>query len=302
MPTGDRRMPRIVIATCADYPDLAPSDDRYRQALLRRGATVDVGIWSQGIAAFRGADLVVIRATWDYHRDLPGYLAWLDALEREVAVANPVPLIRWNLDKGYLDELARGGIPTPAQRIVPCELPAVRQVFAATGWTQAVAKPSVGASGHGVTLVEPATLDALWPDLAAAAAPHALVLQEYVPEIRTEGQVSYVFLGGAFAHAIRHLPRPGEFRINSIFEPRRTVIAPSPAEIADAARVMAALPLVPLYARIDMVRQGERQLLLEAEVNEPALSFQLVPDSADRFAEATLAWLGSQPAAARKAR
>lgn len=285
-------MPRIVIATCADYPDLVPSEDLYRQALVRRGVTVDARVWSQGIAPFRGADLVVIRATWDYHRDLTGYMAWLDALEREVAVANPARLIRWNLDKRYLDELARGGIPVPAQRIVPCDLSTARRVLAETGWDQAVAKPNVGASGHGVTLVDPARLNAIWPDLAAAVAPHDLILQEYVPEIRTSGQVSYVFLGGAFVHAIRHLPRPGEFRINSVFEPTRAAIAPSAAEIAEAARVVAALPMPPLYARIDMVRQGERQLLLEAEVNEPALFFQLAPDSADRFAAATLAWIG----------
>jgi len=149
----------------------------------------------------------------------------------------------------------------------------------------------VGASGHGVELVTEATLDTVWNDLAAAVSPHKLVLQEYVPEIRTEGQTSYVFLGGRFVHAVRHRPRSGEFRINSKFGPQLEVISPPPGDIEDAARVVEALPASPLYARIDMVRRAGRQLLLEAEVNEPGLLFQYVPASADIFAVETLAWL-----------
>jgi glutathione synthase/RimK-type ligase-like ATP-grasp enzyme len=285
-------MPRIVVATSADYPDLSASDQLYRTALRAHGAEVGVGVWSEGIAPFRGADLVVLRSTWDYHRDLTGYRAWLDALERAgLAVANPISLVRWNLEKSYLDALSAAGLPTPEQRLLACDRDAVRQAFAETGWCQAVAKPGVGASGHGVILVEPSTLDAVWDELAAAVAPHRLVLQAYVPEIRAEGQVSYVFFAGAFAHAIRNLPRPGEFRINSKFGPTRAVIAPTEAHVAEAAQVVAALPVAPLYARIDMVRQGNRQLLLEAEVHEPGLQLDLVPASADVFARETLAWL-----------
>jgi glutathione synthase/RimK-type ligase-like ATP-grasp enzyme len=286
-------MPRIVIATSTDYPDLAPGDQLYRTALRRRGAEVEVGVWSEGIALFRAADLVVIRSTWGYYRALDRYREWLDALEQaRVRVANPIPLLRWNLEKIYLDDLHAAGIAMPAQHVLPCERDAARAALAATGWRLAVAKPSVGASGHGVMLVEPATLDAVWDELAAAVAPHRLVLQAFVPEIRTEGQISYVFIGGAFAHATRHRPRAGEFRINSRFQPERTVIAPSAADIDDAARVVATLPVPPLFARIDMVCQAGRQLLLEAEVHEPGLHFDLLPASADILARETLAWRG----------
>jgi glutathione synthase/RimK-type ligase-like ATP-grasp enzyme len=278
-------MPRIVIATSTDYPDLAPADQLYRTALRQRGAEVEVGVWSEGIAPFRAADLVVIRSTWGYYRALDRYRGWLDALERtHVSVVNPLPLLRWNLEKTYLDELATAGIP------MPCDRDTARAILAASGWSCAVAKPSVGASGHGVMLVEPSTLDAAWPELAAAVAPHRLVLQAFVPEIRTVGQVSYVFIGGAFAHATRHRPRAGEFRINSRFQPERMVIVPPAADIDDAARVVAALPVPPLFARIDMVRQAGRQLLLEAEVHEPGLHFDLLPASADILARETLAW------------
>ena len=285
-------MPHLVLATCAAYPELSDSDSRYRDALAARGATVGAAAWNDGVAPFRGADLVVIRSTWDYHRDLAGYRAWLDGLEAAgLRVANPPPLVRWNLDKGYLAELAAAGIAVPAFRAVARERDAVRVVLRETGWPVAVVKPSVGASAHGVSLVTPDSLDAEWRAIAAAAAPHPLIVQDFVPGIRDDGQVSYVFLGGAFSHAVRHQPRPGEFRINSRYGPRLEVIAPAPGAVAEAARAVAALPAEPLYVRVDMVRQGDRQLVLEVEVNEPALLFQLVPEAADRFAAATLAWL-----------
>jgi glutathione synthase/RimK-type ligase-like ATP-grasp enzyme len=285
-------MPRLMLATSAAHRDLTPADQLYRAALERRGAEVEAGIWSDAGAGFRDADLVIIRSTWDYHRDLAGYRAWLDSLEQAgTAVANPVSLVRWNLEKTYLDDLASAGIPVPAQHVLPCDLEAARRTLAESGWRQAVAKPSVGASGHGVNLVTAATLDTSWDELASAVSPHKLVLQEYVSEIQAEGQTSYVFLGGRFVHAVRFRPRAGEFRINSKFEPQREVITPRDSDIEDAARAIAALPVSPLYARIDMVRREGRQLLLEAEVNEPGLLFQYAPAGADIFAIETLAWL-----------
>lgn len=287
------RQKRVMLATSADYHDLSAADKLYRAALERRGATVEPGVWNDAGVRFHEADIVVIRSTWDYHRNLEAYRSWLDSLERfGTKVANPVPFVRWNLEKTYLDELAAEGIPTPAQHILPCDLDTVRLVLTEAAWTQAVAKPSAGASGHGVFMVTPETLDAIWSELAAAILPHRLVLQEFVPEIRTEGQMSYVFLGGKYSHAMCLRPTSGEFRINSKFKPHLEVIAPQERDIEDAARAIAALPVPPLYARVDMVRREGQQLLLEAEVNEPGLLFQYVPDGADRFAEETLSWFG----------
>lgn len=282
----------VALATCNAFPELTPSDTAYAEALNARGVQTRDAPWQAGVEPFRGSDLVVIRSAWDYHRDVAAYRDWLDGLESTgLRVANPLPLVRWNLDKSYLDDLAAAGIPTPGQRTVPRDLAAVRSALAGSSWPQAVLKPSVGASGHGVELVSTDTLDRQWPGLEAATAPHRIVLQAFVPEIREHGQVSYVFLGGRFSHAVRFVPAGGDFRINSRFEPTRERIEAQAEEIAAAARVVAALPVPPLYARIDMVQQGDRLLLLEAEVNEPGLLFQYVPEAASEFARATVEWL-----------
>ena len=285
-------MTKVMLATCATYPDLTESDGSYADALTRRGADVGFSPWQTGLDPFLGADLVVIRSAWDYHREIDAYRRWLNGLEAEgLCVANPLPLVRWNLEKSYINDLSAAAIPTPVQHIVPCDLAAVRTVLETTGWSQAVVKPIVGASGHGVELVTPDTLDGLWPTVDAAMTPHAVVVQEFVPEIREHGQVSFVFLGGRFSHAVRFLPAGGDFRLNAPVEPTIEPVDVDRDEIAAAANVVAALPIQPLYARIDTVRQGERLLLLEAEVNEPGLLFQYVPEAAEVFADATLEWL-----------
>ncbi|MBU0726202.1 MAG: hypothetical protein KJ904_06325 [Alphaproteobacteria bacterium] len=288
--------PVVTLALCAAWPEPTPGEMPYVTALREAGFDLRVGLWNGDQSAFHGVDLVVLRGTWDYHRDLAAYRDWLAGLaEAGVAVANPVPLVLWNLDKAYLIELASRGIALPDQAILPLDLPAAQALLAAKGWQKAVAKPTAGGSGHGVTLVTPETLASLWPEIAAAVTPHRLLLQEFVPEIASGGQVSFIFYNGVFSHAAQLVPQAGEFRINSKFQPIRQAFHPSPDVLAQARAVLAALPGAeqgaPLYARIDGIFRGMQFVLLEAEVNEPGLFLDLDPQAGQRFAAATLHWV-----------
>lgn len=158
-------------------------------------------------------------------------------------------------------------------------------------WREAVVKPTAGASGHGVRLVARDGIDALWPEIAESVAPHRLLVQEFIGAVRTGGQISFVFFDGVFSHAAQLIPREGEFRINSAFQPEKRVYHPDAAALAQAVRVLEKLPQRPLYARIDGIFDGPDFVLLEAEVNEPALFLDLVPEAPRRFAKASLAWL-----------
>jgi len=62
----------------------------------------------------------VIRSTWDYHQALDDYRAWLDRLGA-MRVFNARGLVRWNLEKSYLVELAARGAPVPASVIVEAD-------------------------------------------------------------------------------------------------------------------------------------------------------------------------------------
>jgi glutathione synthase/RimK-type ligase-like ATP-grasp enzyme len=281
---------RICFVTCHSWPEISESDRLAQRALEARGATVLARAWNEPGADFTGFDAVVLRSNWDYHFDPEAFLAWLDRLERAGArIWNPPALVRWNLTKRYLLELARVGVPAVPTVILEddagASLPAL---MAARGWDRVVMKPLISASAHETRLVTRATLDDAVAALAAGAVRRPVLIQPFVEEIRTRGEWSLVFIDTALTHAVLKRPAAGEFRV----QPRLggTAEASTPADgVERTARVaLAALPQPPLYARIDGVETAGGVLIMEVEVNEPGLFFPLAPTAADRFAEALL--------------
>ena len=249
--------------------------------------------WNGPSEPFVGADLVVLRSTWDYHRDLAGFTAWLDGLERRgTPVLNPLSLVRWNLDKRYLLDLERRGVRVPATEVVPADPSAIAAVLERRGWETAVVKPLVGASGHGVRLLragESLTLD----DATAASRPDGLLMQEFLPEIVQAGEASLVFFDGAYSHAALKRPASGDFRVNSDYQGTVEPFRPDADLVRQARAALDTLEEVPLYARVDVVVRDGGPIVVELELIEPALFLSLVPEGAVRFAEATMRRLGS---------
>ena len=287
---------RVTLVTCVAWPELSASDRLYAEALQRLGVTVAGAPWNGPPEPFVGADLVVLRSNWDYHHDLAGFAAWLDALERRgTHVLNAPALVRWNLDKRYLLDLDRRGVRVPATEVVPADPSAIAQVFRRRGWTQAVVKPLVGASGHGVRLLQAG--DRLSLDGAGAGpAPPEVLMQELLPEIVQGGEASFVFFDGDYAHAALKRPAAGDFRVNSQYQGSVEPFQPDAGLVRQARAALDPLDQLPLYARVDgIVRDGEL-VVTELEVNEPSLFLTLAPESAARFAEATVGRLRTPPA------
>ena len=240
------------------------------------------------MAPFTGASAVVVRATWDYHVAPGSYLAWLDRLDPH-RTFNPPDLIRWNLAKTHVLELGRRGAPVPRSTDADAEPDAVGRALDILGVRDAVIKPLIGASGFGVERVSRGAEAAALARARALKPTDRVLVQEFLPRI-AEGELAGVFFDGVFSHALRRVPAPGEFRINSQYGGRMEAAEVSPAIVAQMREVLTLLPALPLYARIDGVLDGSgRFVLMEVEVNEPGLGLDLAPGSGDRFADALLA-------------
>lgn len=288
---------RVAIVTCAAYPDLSPSDALYRAALERLDVVVETVPWNgeplATRAALRRADAAVLRAPWDYPQHLPAFLRWLAACA-DIRLLNPPALVRWNADKRYLSDLDRAGVPIPPLRVLPADacMDDLRAALASLETDLAVIKPVWGGSGCGVGLVSSDTLEDGLRHTRMEAPGCPLIVQAFAPEILETGELSLVFVGGTFAHAVRKRPANGEFRVNTRYAPRAPErIVPSARVRGGAEAVLRALPVdaPPLYARIDGLECAEGFLCLEAEVIDPALFFFLAPESADLMARATVA-------------
>jgi glutathione synthase/RimK-type ligase-like ATP-grasp enzyme len=276
----------IVLATCRAWPELGASDRVLADALERRGWRVEAAPWNGPFAPFARASAVVIRATWDYHHALDEYRVWLDRLD-STHTFNAPRLVRWNLEKTYLHELAARGVRVPPSVVVDADAEAIAGALDRLHLVDAVIKPTVGASGVAVERVSRGREADTLSRLRSVTRSAKLLVQEFVPEV-TAGEVAGVFLGGLFSHGLRRVPTPGEFRVNSQYGGRMEASTLNGATVAAMMRIVDLLPHEPLYARIDGVCRDEGFLLMEVEVNEPGLGLHLAPASGERFAAALL--------------
>jgi glutathione synthase/RimK-type ligase-like ATP-grasp enzyme len=280
--------PRIALATYERAPSLAPDDQVLISALAAEGVDGEPVVWSDDAVIWETFDGIVVRSCWDYHLRFDEFRAWLDRLDASrLPTWNSASLIQWNANKRYLLDLAQRGVPTIPTAIVPRgSASTVETIASAEGWPRFVLKPSVSASGY-ETHAFSTPLDGEQREIAARVLQlgDALV-QPFAEEVARDGELSLMFIDGAFSHAAIKRAAAGEFRVQTEHGGSVNPTAANPEIVAQAGRVLAALPEVPLYARVDGIVRGDAFLLMELELIEPNLFFELAPGSEQRFASA----------------
>lgn len=275
---------RVALVTWSGLPELSVDDHILRDALRERGAGTEAVVWSDRAVEWRTFDAVVVRSTWDYHRRIDEFVTWIDRLADEgVPVRNPAAVLRWNVHKSYLAGLAQGGIAVvPTVTLRRPVGPEIQRVMEEQSWVRAVVKPAVSATAHRTYVI-----DRDDGDLPLPLADEVL-LQPFVDEIVTEGEWSLVFIDGEYSHAVLKKPRAGDFRVQSDFGGSAIAMQPPHSLIEDAAAALRFVDRPLLYARVDGVARGDRLLLMELELTEPALFFATNSGAAARMAAAIL--------------
>ncbi|MCP5397062.1 MAG: hypothetical protein H6918_10100 [Sphingomonadaceae bacterium] len=262
-----------------------------RPALAACEAELVVIDWHMPSSAFSGLDMVLVGTPWDYQDEADAFLTRLDELEvMGLPLCNPAAMVRWNLDKHYLAELAGLGAPTiPTLWLDTPDAENVAAAFDIFECDRVVVKRRVGAGAEGQESFTRAA-----PPPAGWQMDRPAMVQPFLPSIVEEGETSFIFVDGAFSHALLKTAATGDYRIQSLYGGQETPVEPDDEDIATALGIIAALPFpTPLYARIDMVRGPEGKLLLmEAELVEPYLYPEQGPELGPRMAEAIMARLG----------
>lgn len=279
----------IAFVTDAEWPQLTPTDQLAAAALADLGAEVQPVGWDLPTdwTQFRA---VVIRSPWDYHLRPDEYSAWLDKLEAaSVEVWNPIPIQRWNMHKGYLAELETKGV-----RIVPSlwlqqGQPIAYAQVQQLGWEQAVLKPLVSADSYKTWVIaDPAGWETHQAEVLAT---NDGVVQEFMPEVQTVGEYSFIFFDGLFSHCVLKTPKAGDFRMQVGYGATAREVQAQPEWVAQAQQVLAVLEPRLAYARVDGIIRNGLFYLMELELIEPHLFLECCPGSAQRFAQALLACL-----------
>ena len=295
-------MPRIALVTARAARDLDADLPPLQAALQAAGARVEVVDWDDPAVQWSRFDLALLRSTWDYVARLAEFLDWAASAAAQTRLANPLSLVRWNVDKHYLGDLAQAGVPVvPGAFIEPGAdaagaLAAFLDAGAGRDAAEFVVKPAVGAGSRDARRhPRDARADAAAQAGDLLAQGRSVLLQPYLARVDAEGETALVHVEGVFSHAIRKgaLLQPGAGATEGLFAPEAiTAREATAAERAVAAAAIATIPGpgTPLYARVDLIRDDAgHPRVLELELVEPSLFFDHAPGAAARFARHVLA-------------
>ncbi len=256
-----------------------------RNALETRGHTLVALDWKEQISNFKPFDAVVVGTPWNYQDFQTKFLEKLEAIEElGIKLYNTAELILWNINKSYLRDLAKLGAQTvPTLWIDEPTKDDVRYIFDTYDTTGVVIKRQVGAGAYGQKLFQRGE------DIPGGVLlDRPAMLQPFLPAIQSEGEYSFIFIDGEFSHALLKQPKSGDYRIQSSYGGTDSVVTPSAEDISAAKKNLSLIPYgMPLYARVDLLRGPEGNLLLmEVEMIEPYLYIKEGPHVSELYADA----------------
>ncbi|MGC4856683.1 ATP-grasp domain-containing protein [Micromonospora sp. DT4] len=274
------------------------------EACAASGLTAEVRDWEDPTTDWSAYEAVLLRSPWTYVDRLPAFLAWCERVAVVTELHNPLPVVRWSLNKSYMADLAVLGVPVvPSTIVSPDTDPAVAVQQFLAGHPEAkeiVVKPTVGAYSKDVQrFVRSMEADAAAHVARMRSDGFAALLQPYVESVDRDGETDLVYFDGVYSHAIRKsamLMSDGTVKVPT-FESRTAREADaderavaSAALAAAGAHLMLERPLV--YARVDVIRSASgAPVVLELELCEPSLNLSFTDHGATRLAETVAARL-----------
>ena len=153
-------------------------------------------------------------------------------------------------------------------------------------------KPTISANSDNTFWLKKESFQAKKELLEDSLANRQLMIQPFIPAIVEEGEYSLFYFAGNYSHCILKTPKQGDFRVQEEHGGILKSIDPSQALFDAAQKALQTIPEKVLYARIDLVDYKDHFHLMEIELIEPSLYFNLDDKAAIRFAENFAEWMG----------
>ena len=273
---------RLGLVTYPEAPDLTTDDQLLLAPLKANGFIPFPLIWSDTEPASIDADLLVIRSTWDYFLDPDRFLRWLAGVEQSgMRVINSPSTLRWNMRKDYLIRLFESGVIIPSTIVCHTWHSTIMDSFVGR---PVVVKPLISAGAFNTHRFLSWTADEIEQHIRPSQSQGPILIQEYLPEIETEGEWSFVFIGRSYSHAVTKTVAPLDFRVQEAHGGTLASRTPDPDIVSQVSSILERIPDELLYARIDGVVRKGTFMLMELELFEPSLYLSFHPPAADAFA------------------
>ena len=276
--------PEIALVTASHMPKPDLDSGLLVEELARIGVHAAIMPWDDTVQ-WADVPLVVVRTPWDYSRRFEAFMEWAGRVDRETRLLNPFPLVRWNGHKSYMLDLDAKGVPiVPTTLFRAGDLRAPERLSTIETPGELVVKPAIGAGANGAMKARKDD-PALARHLAEILQSKDALAQPFVPGVAESGEVSLVYFGGRYSHAIRKRPARGDFRVQDQHGGTLHPHEPTARELAVGLAALAAAPMPSAYARVDLVEWEGNPVIMELEMIEPELFLRRSAEGLQRFAQ-----------------
>ena len=275
------------------------SSEQYIQNVLDEDAFVVNALKAEGLNAIRLAwddanfdwnstKCIIFRTTWDYFDRFSEFSVWLTKVSKQTTLINSEAIIRWNIDKHYLQDLQKNNVHIAETHFIEKGTQTtLKQLHRSLQWNETVLKPCVSGAARHTYKLNAENLDAHETIFQELISEEAMMLQPFQYNIVEKGEISLMVFNGQFTHAVLKKAKAGDFRVQDDFGGSVHDYQPTAQEIAFAENTVRACKELPLYARVDIFEDNNGHIALsELELIEPELWFRKHPEASTILAKA----------------
>ena len=291
-------MTDITLLTCRAYykPDIVTpyiqnillEQELLKSAFEAQGLKVDITYWDNPTYEWQETKSVLFRTISDYFERFNEFCEWLEQVKTKTRLINSYELIKWNIDKHYLKDMSSWGIETVPTYFADkgCNMK-LHEIAKRNQWKDLVIKPAISASAFKTYKILANEIQANEKLFNSLVQERNMLVQPYFETITQLGEASLMVFDGKFTHAILKKAQPGDFRVQDDFGGTVHNYIPTKAEINFAEKVFETCKTKPVYGRVDIVWDNDKNFYLsELEIIEPELWIRNYPKCAERIAEA----------------
>ncbi|MCI5055818.1 MAG: hypothetical protein MRY83_06895 [Flavobacteriales bacterium] len=288
-------MKRIVFVTQSKYLS-NPNDNWYTQQILDDDHAIISRLpdsiecqrhsWTDDQIDWSIFDLVVIRTTWDYFYKIDLFRDWIKRVNEVSTLVNSYETLLWNLDKKYLFDLQEKGIHTVKSFLLEKgKIVDLKAFVHNVGLKEFVLKPTIGGAAKNTFKLKIEELQDFQTDFESLIGVEDYLIQPFLHNI-LKGEISLVFIGGVYSHAVLKKAKSGDFRVQDDFGGTLHEYTASAEEVEFAENVLKCCPGDLTYARVDLVLDNDNLIALsEVELIEPELWFRRSEKASASFAD-----------------
>ncbi|MCT4698796.1 ATP-grasp domain-containing protein [Tenacibaculum haliotis] len=262
-------------------------DNYVKVALERIGLKVGRLSWDDATFNWATTKYILFRTTWDYFDRYDEFSKWLNNVSKQTVLLNSEAIIRWNIDKHYLQDLQKKEVHIcESYFIETTEKRSLQELATKHQLNEFVLKPCISGGGRHTYRINTQNIsdhEAVFKQLIPK---EALILQPFQHNIVEKGEISLIVINGKFTHAVLKIAKKGDFRVQDDFGGSVYDYTPTQLEISFAEKAVKACDNLPIYARVDVFTDNNNNLALaELELIEPELWFRKNPKAADELAK-----------------